>query len=98
MRNFERNLKNKIRYEIADLSEITPGLHIEVIRKGEVRANLRIGDTYQYYDLASLTKILFSATAWTRWVSKSDFDLNLPAYFFLTWWHHRKTSVKSLMT
>ena len=98
MRDFERALKKKIRKEVPDLKSVTPSLAIEVHRKGELKAHMTIGDTYRYYDVASLTKILFSASAWMRWVSQSDFDLHLPAYYFLTWWRHRSVTVAELMT
>jgi serine-type D-Ala-D-Ala carboxypeptidase len=98
MRDFERALKKKIRKEVPDLNSIAPSLSIEVHRKGELLAHMIMGESYRYYDLASLTKILFSATAWMRWVGQSDFDVHLPAYYFLTWWRHRKVTVHDLMT
>lgn len=98
MREFEKALKKKIKTEVPRLSKITPGIVIEVYRKGEIKGHLRIGETYQYYDLASLTKIVFTATAWMRWVDKSDFDVHLPAYYFLPWWRHREVTVRGLLT
>lgn len=98
MRDFERALKRRLKSHVPDLGAVTPGLVIEVIKRGEVKAHLRIGQTYQYYDLASLTKIIFSATAWMRWMAKSGFDERLPAYYFLPWWRHRSVTVKSLLT
>lgn len=98
MRDFERALKKKIRKEVPDLKAIAPSIAIEVHQKGELKAHMMIGKTYRYYDLASLTKILFTATAWIRWVSQSDFDLNLPAFYFLPWWRHRNVTIAELMT
>lgn len=97
MRDFERQLKKKIRSEIPELNEIASSLAIEVHHKGEIKAHLTMGEFYRYYDLASLTKILFSATAWMRWVSQSNFDLDLPVYYFLPWWPHRRIRVKDCM-
>src|SRR5689334_1939677 len=98
MRKLESKLYERIKKEIPDLKAYTPGLLIEVIHKGKLQAHINLGDTYRYYDLASLTKIIFSATAWMRWVSRSDFDLDLPAFYFLPWWRHRNISVRNLMT
>jgi CubicO group peptidase (beta-lactamase class C family) len=98
MRDFEKQLKRKIRREAPNLSDIVPSLAIEVHRKGELKAHVTLGRPYRYYDLASLTKIIFSATAWTRWVSQSDFDLKLPPFYFLPWWRNRRVTVAELMT
>jgi CubicO group peptidase (beta-lactamase class C family) len=98
MRDFEKQLKNKIQKEIPNLAEIVPSLAIEVHRKGELKANFTIGKPYRYYDIASLTKVVFSATAWMRWVSQSDFDLQLQPFYFLPWWRNRRVTVAELMT
>ncbi len=98
IRSFESALRKKIRSGVPDLKSVTPGMVIDVYKKGEPLVHLRMGRTYHYYDLASLTKILFTATAWMRWVAKSDFNLKLPAYYFLTWWRHKEVQVRSLLT
>lgn len=97
MRGFEKALKKKIRSELPFLSDITPGIVIEVFSRGKIRAHLRVGKTFEYYDIASLTKIIFTATAWMDWVSKADFDLKLPVYYFLNWWKYRATRIDQLM-
>jgi serine-type D-Ala-D-Ala carboxypeptidase len=98
MRALEKALTKKIKTEIPELDAITPGMMIEVFKKGEIQAHLHVGETSSYYDLASLTKLLFSATAWMRWVGKADFDLNLPVRYFLPWWKSKDTLITELMT
>ncbi len=41
----------------------TPGFCLQAYRGGRKKIDLRVGRTYHYYDWASLTKIVFSATA-----------------------------------
>ena len=43
------------------LKTITPGVVVDVHVKGKRAGMLRVGKTYPYYDLASLTKILFTS-------------------------------------
>jgi CubicO group peptidase (beta-lactamase class C family) len=98
LRNFERALAKQIKSQVPNLKDITPSLAIEVYKKGKLCGHVSLGKSYRYYDLASLTKIMFTATAWMRWIEKSDFDVNLPVYWFLPWWRHKKTTVQQLLT
>ena len=44
--------------------EATPGFCLQAYQGGRKVADLEVGQTYRYYDLASLTKIIFSASAY----------------------------------
>lgn len=57
---FEKYLDQKIKEAIPG---VTPGLVLQVHRQGRKIADLSVGDVYPYYDLASLTKIIFTTTA-----------------------------------
>src|SRR5215831_3013799 len=45
------------------LSGAAPGLRLQVHQNGRKLCDLSVGDTYLYYDLASLTKIIFTVPA-----------------------------------
>src|SRR5271166_3209348 len=58
--SFERKLTAQIEKH---LPGATPGLQLQVYRKGEKACNIALGETYPFYDLASLTKIIFTVPA-----------------------------------
>ncbi len=61
--DYETRLKKAISSVTREgLKSITPGLCLQVYEKGKKRADVRLGKTYEYYDLASLTKVLFGAS------------------------------------
>lgn len=68
------------------ISGVTPGLVLEVYFKGKKRASLEVGQTYRFYDWASLTKIVFTATQAMQLYDSSKIDLDdrvnkfLPAF------------------
>lgn len=61
MSAYEKKLSSRIKEGVgALLAEYTPGFCLQVVERGKLRADLKIGQTYKYYDLASLTKIIFT--------------------------------------
>lgn len=85
MNAFEKKLSSRIQSEVADLSEITPGVVIDVWERGRRRGLVRVGKTYKYYDLASLTKIIFTATAALHYFSDHRRELKRPVREKLDW-------------
>ncbi|MCB0422941.1 MAG: hypothetical protein KDD61_18210, partial [Bdellovibrionales bacterium] len=60
----EKRLSEKILEECrGDLFLATESLHIQAFFKGHKKIDLQMGSEYSFYDLASLTKILFTVTA-----------------------------------
>ena len=53
----EKVLIDKIKPAIVD---VTPGVHIKAYQGGRLACDVTVGETYPMYDLASLTKIIFS--------------------------------------
>lgn len=62
---------------------VTPGIQIQAAQKGQKVLDVRWGETFSYYDLASLTKPLFmtmaSAYAFER--LKFDLDQDIQVYY-----------------
>lgn len=85
MNSFEK----KLALEISPLfAEATPSLQIGVWEKGRKRAQLQFGQDYRFYDLASLTKIIFTTTSWMQRISQFPKELqsNLGHHFKKTDW------------
>lgn len=94
MNALERGLMNRFA-EIEDLSSITQGLVLDVHLRGKRVALLDVGQTYRYYDLASLTKILFSASVGIQHFSRHPQELDQT--LGLSWWK-RRTTPRDLLT
>lgn len=85
MNNFEKKLSQRIRKELPVLSEVTPGIVIDVWERGRQRGLVSEGQTYKYYDLASLTKIIFTASAALHYFSDRRRELKRPVNEKLEW-------------
>lgn len=63
-RHLARSLQSEIGAEIGtEIGAATPGLKVQAYAGGDKVCDLALGDTYPFYDLASLTKILFTTVA-----------------------------------
>jgi serine-type D-Ala-D-Ala carboxypeptidase len=58
--NLEKTIYNNISESIRD---ITPGVLVRAYHRGEISCDIAVGATQLYYDLASLTKIIFTQQA-----------------------------------
>lgn len=63
----------------------TPGFRLQAYLGGRKRIDLALGETYSYYDWASVTKIVFSATAMMNLVDEKKLRLNDPVMDDLSW-------------
>lgn len=85
MNSFEKKLSARIREDVPDLSDITPGVIVGAWERGRFLGEVHAGETYKYYDLASLTKIIFTATASLHYFSDHRRDLNAQVNRVLEW-------------
>lgn len=67
--SFEKSIHEKISQAIPD---VTPGVMVRAYHVGRLICDLSVGSTQPYYDLASLTKLVF-----TQQAMMSAFDKNL---------------------
>lgn len=95
MNPFEKRLAKKFPSSDA-LRTITPGVVVDVHHRGRRKGLVRVGATYKYYDLASLTKIIFTATQSMIYFSEFKSDLDVQVREVLPWWKHRATPVQLL--
>lgn len=98
MNIFERSLLRRIEREVPDLANITPGLVIEVHQRGRRKGRIELGDTYEFYDLASLTKVIFTASYSMRVFSSQPKALQQPIGEFLPDWKCAKRSPQQFLT
>ncbi len=96
MNNNERIFQRRLFTEV--VNKATPGIVVRVRKKGKLVADVRAGKTYKYYDLASLTKILFTNTTLMWAVESKKIRLNNDLEQLLPWFHHRNISIRQLLT
>jgi len=89
--SFEKKLSARIREDVPDLREITPGVVVGAWQRGRLKGVVRAGETYKYYDLASLTKLMFTATASLHYFSEHRRALGRPVREKLEWFKFRAT-------
>lgn len=90
----ERDFAQKTRQIPA---EVTPGFAVQAFHKGRKIIDQRWGKTWKYYDLASLTKIIFTVPWTMRAVEEKKISLNQNLSDVLTWYPH-KIKIKNLLS
>lgn len=99
MNELEKKLQHNISRQLLrykDKTALTEGLVVMVLDKGQPIAHVEWGTCYQYYDLASLTKILFTTSAVMLWWQKQQHWPRLSQVF--PWWDgHPQARIKSLL-
>jgi serine-type D-Ala-D-Ala carboxypeptidase len=85
--------------EVAPLwKSATEGFQIQVHESGKLKIDLQVGKTYQYYDLASLTKIISGAPLVMRAVSDHGLSLNHDLSREFDWMLPNRLRLKSLLS
>ena len=75
----------------------TPGLRLQAYLGGKKRIDVAVGRTYEYYDWASLTKVIFSATLLMRLQDEKKLELTSRIDSRLTW-YRKEHSLKNLLS
>lgn len=63
----------------------TPGFCVQAYRTGKKVVDVEVGETFPYYDWASLTKIVFTTTAFMFLHDKKAYRLNDPIHRWVSW-------------
>jgi serine-type D-Ala-D-Ala carboxypeptidase len=99
MNTFEKKLKTEILAAVNyNLSAYTQSLEFNVYHKGEKKGELRLGKSYDYYDLASLTKPLFTVSTFMRYNDEKRVLPDDTIQKFLPWWPHKSTLIKEVLS
>ena len=77
---------------------VTPGLCFQVYEKGELLFDYQGGRTYPFYDLASLTKVLFTVPAMMLTFDRGLWRPDDRVVEHLSWWPHPQTKIVDLLT
>lgn len=95
MNSIEKNLTEQFR-KLEHLK--FPGCQIQAYYKGKKRVDFGWGETYPYYDLASLTKIIFTTLWYMDQVQKRRMSIDSKVSFYLPWYPHSRNKVKDLLS
>lgn len=100
----KNSLEKKITAKLKqlDVAEATQGLCMQVYKSGQKKVDLRLGQTYRYYDLASLTKIIFTVPALMQAIESPNYGhkklLQDPVSKHLPWWPHKGVRVQDVLS
>jgi CubicO group peptidase (beta-lactamase class C family) len=99
MNRFESILKEKIELGTEGaLNLITPGLKLRAYERGRLKGELKLGKVYKFYDLASLTKILFTVPVIMRLVEQGKIKPSRPMIDYLPWFPSKSVTVKDVLS
>lgn len=74
-----------------------PGFKLQAFLEGDKIADVSVGKTYTYYDLASLTKIIFTTTYFMDAVDSKKLSLSQKVSTLLPWYQHKGVKVSELL-
>lgn len=90
--------EQKLRKRIEDaLPGNAPGLMVQVHHNGRKVCDIGVGDTYAYYDLASLTKIIFTTQAMMHAFQLGKWNLKTRVQEWVDWFPSETTTLTELM-
>src|SRR3989338_9229352 len=81
----ENKLIENIRSSIPD---VTPGVSVRAYHTGRLVCDISVGQTYPYYDLSSLTKVIFTQQAMMEAFDKGHWNLDSTVGDFLPDYPH----------
>ena len=63
----------------------TPGFKVQAFSKRKKVVDIEVGETFKYYDLASLTKLMFTTTRLMMLVDDKKLSLNMRVSDWIKW-------------
>jgi len=98
-KSLEKAFEQKLKEQVGDPLLYAPAQKLCVFHRGKVAFRWETGEDFFYFDLASLTKILFSASLWMRLLQSSSLSVTRPVRDSLPWWKGgAEVSLKDLLT
>lgn len=92
------NLERKLIKQIESVSaSATPGLQVQVHQAGKKICDFSVGETYAYYDLASLTKIIFTTQALMKAFDHGLWNPKSTVSEFCPWFPHEKVLISDCL-
>lgn len=94
---YEKRVKQRISELVNyNLEAVTPGLQIQSFWRGRKALDIEMGETFRFYDLASLTKIIFTVTQFMLLFDQKKFKPQQKVKDVLPWWKHPTTFLELL--
>jgi CubicO group peptidase (beta-lactamase class C family) len=94
-KKLERDLAPKI---LQAIDNVTPGVQLCAYQSGKKVLHLEVGKTYPYYDLASLTKIVFTVPALMLAFDEGLWNLDSKVVDFVPWFQSKEVLVKDVLS
>ena len=91
----EKNLIKQLEERIRDT---TPGVMVRAYQGGRIICDVAVGNTYAYYDFASLTKVIFTTQAMMYAFELGKWNFETKVSEFLPWFEHKETKLTELLT
>ena len=91
----ENKLVEQIRAAIPD---VTPGVTVRAYHVGRLVCDISVGQTFPYYDLSSLTKVIFTQQALMEAFDKGKWSLNSKVGTYLPDFPHAEITLIELLT
>lgn len=91
----EKNLISQLEDRIRDT---TPGVMVRAYQGGKIICDIAVGNTYAYYDLASLTKVIFTQQAMMYAFELGKWNFETKVSDLLPWFAHKETKLTELLT
>ena len=82
----------------AAIPDVTPGVSIRAYHVGRLVCDINVGQTYPYYDLASLTKVIFTQQAMMESFDRGDWNLQTKVSDILTDFPHQEILIQQLLS
>jgi CubicO group peptidase (beta-lactamase class C family) len=92
---FEKKLVKEIE---ARLAPAAPGIQVQVHEAGRKVCDISVGTSYAYYDLASLTKIIFPVQAMMKAYQEGHWNLKSKVIEFCPWIGDENLLVRDLLS
>lgn len=92
---FEDKLAKKITERLPGAA---PGLQVQVHQSGRKICDIAVGDSFAYYDLASLTKPFFTVAALMKAFDEGKWGLETRVADLLPWFPHRDVLIVHCLT
>jgi CubicO group peptidase (beta-lactamase class C family) len=91
----EKNLITNLQENIRDT---TPGVMVRAYQGGKIICDVAVGNTGAYYDMASVTKIVFTVQAMMLAFEEGKWNFESKVCEFLPWYPHSQTKLTELLT
>lgn len=80
-----------------NIKDVTPGVLVRAYQNGRLVCDVGVGSTYAYYDMASITKIIFTVQAMMHAFEERKWSVDSTVNQFLSWFPHKETRITELL-